>query len=271
VVNETYTQAATYRNELTVDVWYPPQFIYSELKRYALNGRNSSILCNVLRTNPPIKQITMRKNGEIIAEDLRHFYEKRGSNSKSLKIINVDDDDYGQYTCEAHNGKLVAKQVIILSKAIPPKQPKVDVLSFTNHSITFKIVDEYEDGFLPVQSYRISYWPSSNLYENRGSLNLTRDVYGGEYDEGTEVWQDIPKNPTNLYTISSLEPDTSYEFTFRARSDVGEGDSITQKVRPDMQMSLKSSSTKLWGSFYMIISAILWTVILTAPTSLFHI
>lgn len=235
------TIVATLRNILTIDAWYPPKFLTSSVKKNSLEGQNITVTCTVIDSNPPVNKIEITKDGRVVASNERHLIQQRGPNTKLLKVIGIEGDDFGTYECVAHNAKLQSKHLVILAKAKPPRQPKVSLYDSSLHSVTWKISDDdadLEQGYLPVYSYQISYQIYGPIMNEPNSSNDLGAIY-------TEVAKTntVRKSSSNYYVIDGLEPGANYEFQFVAISKVGHSDPITEKVRPGKRINaLKSSS-----------------------------
>uniref|UniRef100_A0A915E3Y4 Ig-like domain-containing protein n=1 Tax=Ditylenchus dipsaci TaxID=166011 RepID=A0A915E3Y4_9BILA len=199
-VNNEFNTTTTDVHELVVDVWYKPEFEYTEVERYAIAHKNVSLLC---------------LDKEILYNHERYeVIPNVESQASVLKIDYIEERDFGRYKCVVSNGKMKAEQIIILKKTKPPKQPTVSVEQVSNSSIIFRIVENREDGDLPVLSYSIIY-----------TLNKKRAL-----DSPTERRSVIrQRNEANLYEIYGLEPFQEYEFLVYPKSEAGQGDPVLVK------------------------------------------
>uniref|UniRef100_A0A914H0U5 Ig-like domain-containing protein n=1 Tax=Globodera rostochiensis TaxID=31243 RepID=A0A914H0U5_GLORO len=152
----------TDERNLTVDVWEPPHFAGLEHGGhfYVKLGSPAVLRWRVNSSNPPVLNFTIKRDGKIIGNDGRREIKiDEKENMASLMINKVLDEDYDQYTCIAHNGKLRGEQNAFLDKPNPPKQPKVWAEQVTNNSVRWHVEERTEAGLLPVIYFQITYRP----------------------------------------------------------------------------------------------------------------
>ncbi|KAL3081349.1 hypothetical protein niasHT_039826 [Heterodera trifolii] len=153
----------TDERNLTVEVWEAPLFAGVDRHFYKQQGAMAVLNWRVIASNPPVLNFTLKKDGKVIGDEengRRKFsfkIDERGGTIALLNINKVNDDDYGQYTCTAHNGKLSADQHAFLDRPNPPNQPLVWPLQVTNNSVQWHVEEQTKAGQLPVSYFHIVY------------------------------------------------------------------------------------------------------------------
>lgn len=65
-----YDTTTVDKHEITIDVWYHPEFEKDEINKFALLGRPAYLSCNVTSSNPRVIHFAFSKdNAEINDED----------------------------------------------------------------------------------------------------------------------------------------------------------------------------------------------------------
>uniref|UniRef100_A0A7E4VGR6 Fibronectin type III domain protein n=1 Tax=Panagrellus redivivus TaxID=6233 RepID=A0A7E4VGR6_PANRE len=250
-----YATTSVEKHEITIDVWYEPEFETKEVNRHAIMGRSANIYCNVSSSNPPVSHFHFFKGTDEIDRDDETYeiIEDFESQTAVLKILSVDEEDLGTYRCEVNNGKAKSHQQIHLHTANPPNQVRVSLERARKHSITWRLVEDgsAEDEDLPVISYTIEYVRSQLLddvdsSEEEPALNnekLHRAEESVWKSHGSHVVR--TKNPENLYEITGLVQNAEYVFRFSAQNEAGSGDSIeiTARTHSEHHEELTAFST----------------------------
>ncbi|KAI1725608.1 immunoglobulin domain-containing protein [Ditylenchus destructor] len=219
-VNNEFNTTTADVHEIEIDVWYPPEFEYKEVERYAIPNKNITLLCVVTDSNPPAEKFSFYKSNEIIYNHERYEVTTLvDSQTALLRIDSVEEDDYGRYKCVANNGKLRTEQIIILKKTAPPKQPRVEVVDVTNSSVMLRITETREEGDLPVLSYSILYIPANIIGDDTQKIVEQRERRANE--RRSVIRQ---RNELDLYDLRGLETHVNYEILIYPKSEAGQGD-----------------------------------------------
>jgi len=232
-------------------VWFPPEFEFREVERYAIQGRNVSLPCLVVASNPPVEKFTFFNRDNIVVFNHDHFVvtQELDRQMSVLRIDFVEEEDFGRYRCEVYNGKLRASQTVLLKRTRPPRQPKVLISRITNTSVTWRVSEERENGELPILSYSIVYGPSrSAAGKQAGQKNAPRSITPGNATTTPRPSEEVrilrQRSTDGLYHIPGLKPRVEYEFLFRAKSEAGMGDPtmVTTVISPDGVAMVKSAA-----------------------------
>ncbi|XP_071441374.1 fasciclin-2 isoform X2 [Hetaerina americana] len=185
---------------LTVE--FAPSFASTPLKQ-AWSWHNHPVNLTCLAESIPNATITWWLNERSIENDAN--VHKLGNGPQStLTVTPYDQKYYGIYKCRASNVHGDADHEIHLREAHRPSevlQAKLEVITAT--TITFSFMGPKNDGGLPMRAYAVQYKEERKTWNE--ALNKTWLV-------------DTP------YILEGLEPQTSYNFRFAAKNDVGFGE-----------------------------------------------
>ncbi|KAG8237814.1 hypothetical protein J437_LFUL002422 [Ladona fulva] len=121
-----------------------------------------------------------------------------------MVVTPLDRKYYGIYKCKASNIHGTAEHEIQLREAHTPSeilQAKLEVITAT--TITFSFIGPKNDGGLPTRAYAV------------------------QYKEERKSWDEAMKTTWPVdspYILEGLKPQTSYNFRFAAKNDVGFGE-----------------------------------------------
>ncbi|XP_046382239.1 fasciclin-2 [Ischnura elegans] len=185
-----------------VTVEFSPSFASSPMKQ-VWSWHNNPVNLTCLAESIPNATITWWLNGRNVENDQNMLKIGNGPES-TLTVTPYDQRYYGIYVCRATNVHGDAEHEIQLREAHRPSevlQAKLEVITAT--TITFSFIGPRENGGLPVRAYAVQY------KEERKTWNEARN----------KTWFiDSP------YILEGLEPQTSYNFRFAAKNDVGLGE-----------------------------------------------
>uniref|UniRef100_A0A914SIU4 Ig-like domain-containing protein n=1 Tax=Parascaris equorum TaxID=6256 RepID=A0A914SIU4_PAREQ len=99
-----------------------PEFTSPLIERHAITGRMAILHCNTSSSNPPARHFRFLKNTKILDD-----------------ILAVEEDDFGEYICEASNGKAKSHQIIILREANPPDEVHASLYKIGTDAVLWKI------------------------------------------------------------------------------------------------------------------------------------
>uniref|UniRef100_A0A914Z3L8 Ig-like domain-containing protein n=1 Tax=Panagrolaimus superbus TaxID=310955 RepID=A0A914Z3L8_9BILA len=256
-----YATTSVEKHEISIDVWYTPEFANEEVNNHAILGRKATLYCNVSSSNPPVSHFHFFKNNDEIDPDDDEYdvIEDFENQSAMLKVLTVDEDDLGIYRCEVNNGKSKAHQMINLQVANPPNQVRASLERPRKHSITWRLVEDrnHDDGELPVVSYTIEYI-RSKLLDSVDSSESDEDTIHNEKLRHAEehIWKSHgshvvrTKVPDNLYEISGLVQDAEYVFRFTAQNEAGSGDPLQLTARTHSGSHEEYNSANLFSLSY---------------------
>uniref|UniRef100_A0A914C5M6 Uncharacterized protein n=1 Tax=Acrobeloides nanus TaxID=290746 RepID=A0A914C5M6_9BILA len=200
-------------HEITVDVWYPPEFEEPEISQYAIEGRPVHLLCNVSDANPaPTIYRFFQANKEL--RDDRDYEIKIDENSMSASLLikNVQDNDFGSYRCEVGNMvKARSNLLISLKEAQPPHPVHSDVIEQKKHAIILRITQgkKEDENELPVIRYIVQY------------QRAEEDNYPRRYEIAAK-----PNENSIVYEVPGLIQGMDYSFQFMAESAAGISESF---------------------------------------------
>ncbi|XP_069137096.1 lachesin-like [Argopecten irradians] len=109
--------------EIRVVVEFAPE-IFLPTKRMGQNQGKETILECRVTANPQVYSAWMRNDAEITNNykyRVEVYHEDKNTITISLRIRQIDEDDYGIYTCKASNGLGTDVEEMILYEYLPPK------------------------------------------------------------------------------------------------------------------------------------------------------
>uniref|UniRef100_A0A0N5AE24 Ig-like domain-containing protein n=1 Tax=Syphacia muris TaxID=451379 RepID=A0A0N5AE24_9BILA len=216
-VFEGYDQSDTETKLITIEVYYPPQFLRSDVIQYAIVGRNVTVECQVNSSNPPVNEFNFFRGDNQIF-DIPGKYDISVDLDKQLAlftIIDLKEEDLGSYACAAINNKSQSEQTIELRKADPPGEVKVSYENAKENSIVLKI-QQAEDEQLPIINYIVRYIQQDQLINAEPD---SKETLWNEFGKKTA----IHTNENGLYEIGQLLNNTKYVFRISAQSAAGVG------------------------------------------------
>ncbi|XP_067679374.1 kin of IRRE-like protein 1 isoform X1 [Haliotis asinina] len=224
-----------------------PPTIMSEVKQYAVTGENAEVECMAMSVPKPDKIIWMRDGIPInyatsgrfsaMEEDLPY------GRKSTLQIINVNEEDFGDYNCSVINnyGKDVAV-IHLIEKAVPPLPIIIGgavggvavlfiiilacVLYHRYKSAeTGSVLGSYTDTDSSTDKKREkSDSPSTLMDQWRQDYNKDLNRYSADYDEVLYAGKD-PKGNNNQYRV--IDP-FSNENVYRDTSQIFGGEYTSQ-------------------------------------------
>lgn len=84
-----------------------PQFSHTNQTLYAIASQTTQIKCEIESSVPPVINFKFTKNGRLLETSTHHRIDSYPEqNFANLTIVDVQDEDFGHYSCIAHNGIL---------------------------------------------------------------------------------------------------------------------------------------------------------------------
>ncbi|VDO94202.1 unnamed protein product [Soboliphyme baturini] len=206
---------------ITVDVYYPPKFEESILSRYGIPGKNATFPCAVKESNPPVIDFQFWLDSRRIQDDDKYQVEVNLLEQRAtLHLRYAEYDDFTRpIKCKATNGKAESELSFVFKEATTPESPQAAFLSSSDHSVTFRIVDDLSDAEksvsnVPITEYRVHFIPAALLamHKNRSVEDIWRS-------NATVVH--VKKTEDNQYTVGDLKPATKYAFRFQSVNEAG--------------------------------------------------
>ncbi|KAE9554432.1 hypothetical protein FO519_002360 [Halicephalobus sp. NKZ332] len=221
-----YATTSVEKHEISIDVWFRPEFDADEINRHAILGRSANLYCNISASNPPVMHFNFLKDNVKIDDDDERY-----------EIVEDVDNQ-----CEVNNGKAKAHQLINLHMANPPNQVKA-IISYKIEYVRSRLLDDIDS--------------SEEEEENNGELERQEEHIWKAH--GSHVIRTRSFN--NLYEIHGLVQDAEYVFRFTAMNEAGAGDSIEITARTQsgkygrnsaMSMNSLTSVTLLLGLILLL-------------------
>uniref|UniRef100_F1KWP5 Neural cell adhesion molecule 2 n=1 Tax=Ascaris suum TaxID=6253 RepID=F1KWP5_ASCSU len=257
-----YDTTSVEQNEIKIDVWFAPEFASPLIERHAITGRMAILHCNTSSSNPPARHFRFLKDTKILDDVEKyelHFDVEH--QSAIFKILAVEEDDFGEYICEANNGKAKSHQTIILREANPPDEVHASLYKIGTDTILWKI-EQVDDEELPILTYTIE-------FIRRG---LFDDVVASEQKLGAEkTWRThgsrltTPAMKNSVYEVRGLRQNTEYVFRLTAQNEAGSSDPVIliaktlekEEMEEDKKKRVSSTATANSSAVLLILAIIL--------------
>ena len=130
-----------------------------------------------------------------------------------LKISNIRDADYGEYTCRVANSLGTIKTIIHLQPKGPPERPTVVQAIGVGHNYVTLHWKPGFDGGLQNTKYFVSY---QRMLASAGDDLMSSDCYGGggavSRRSSAADWQEFDCQKNNPCNVTSLDQHHTYVF-----------------------------------------------------------
>ncbi|XP_067666511.1 lachesin-like isoform X1 [Haliotis asinina] len=194
VANNTVPPARTRQIKVTVE--YPPE-IHLFTTRIGQQLRRETILeCRI--TASPLGVTMWKKNGEQLHPNFKHeldvYNEGPQTITLSLRIVNIQKHDFGEYVCEASNSMGSASEVMELYEVYP-------ITTTTTPPTTTQLIRQtiYFSGEGGKEYPPPKTWPKGDRGKHReGTFPGTKTPKSGTT---------VKKNPTGVYGTGSVKYD----------------------------------------------------------------
>ncbi|XP_034242329.1 uncharacterized protein LOC117645893 isoform X4 [Thrips palmi] len=151
-----------------------------------------------------------------------------------LKVSNIRDVDYGEYTCRANNGLGTKRETIKLQPKGPPEHPQAVKSTAVGHNYVTLLWEAGFDGGVQNTKYFVSYRRVAGGSNTEGG-DLASDCYSAappsvnanlvSSSEATSGeaggWQEFDCQKNNPCNVTSLEQHASYVFKVKAYNTKG--------------------------------------------------
>lgn len=224
---------------MTIEVEYAPEIIAEQTILHTGEGDQAKLLCLVHGRPAPV--VTWEKDGEPLSED-KHLQEHNSAHRHTLTISQVQEEDFGDYSCIAENDRGQAQHTLRLTGL--PKTPKMTSSPAGGEEDAYTITWETES-YTPILQYRLRY--------RKSRANMTSQDPGGwddrlYYPQPTE---DIAMGRLHhmSHAIERLEPATDYEASVAVENKFGWSDSseifqfFTRKEDPTTTSTTTTTTT----------------------------
>lgn len=178
-------------------------------------GENANVTCKVQAWPKPEFQWSFGTNAAPLQGSSEGHYEISTSNDYNdvytsvLKISNIRDNDYGDYSCRAGNAQGSITTTIKLQPKGAPEQPiNVRAMDVGPTHVTL-IWDLGFDGGLPMTKYYIAY------RKIQGGDDIIASDCAPSQGTPTGIWQEIDCRRANPCNVSNLEQHQTYSFKVR--------------------------------------------------------
>jgi len=137
--------------DIHLDVLFPPIVSVDQTWNYCGVGSNVETSLTCIVSSDPESEILWMRGSMFLSEDSRHSMTRFGSRYV-LTITNVQDEDYGNYTCKAENTIGTHKNYILLSGT--PTPPVILSSRISVHRDSYKLSWKVTSYF-PIVDHRV--------------------------------------------------------------------------------------------------------------------
>lgn len=199
---------------MTVEVEYAPEIIAEQTILHTGEGDEATLSCNVHGRPTPV--VTWMKGEAPVNQD-QHLQEKDGVHRHSLTIAQVQENDFGDYTCLAVNERGEARHTLRLTGLA--KIPKMTSSPAGGENEAYTVTWETES-YTPILQYRLQY--------RKSRANVTTQDPGSWHDQlyDPEPTADVVTGNVHhmSHAIRMLEPATDYEASVAVENKFGWSD-----------------------------------------------
>ncbi|XP_066960736.1 lachesin-like [Macrobrachium rosenbergii] len=212
---------------MSVVVEYPPEIITEKDMVRTEDGDTVELVCIVHAR--PTPRVEWNKDGSPLSIDSHIEEQQNGGRRYSIKITQIEQQDFGEYTCTAENKFGVVESSISLSGL--PKPPQFTSSPNGGEENSYTLTWETES-YYPITEYRLKY--------RKAKANDSTDEPGEWMDMTHEVNGNLETNGlkhTMKHTLRDLEAATDYNASVQIKNQYLWGDSAefsfsTRKVLP---------------------------------------
>ncbi|XP_068226409.1 neural cell adhesion molecule 1-like isoform X2 [Palaemon carinicauda] len=212
---------------MSVVVEYPPEIITEKDMVRTEDGDTVELVCIVHAR--PTPKVEWAKDGTPLAIDSHIEEQQNGGRRYSVKITQIEQQDFGEYTCSAENKFGIVESSISLSGH--PEPPHFTSSPNGGEENSYTLTWETES-YYPITEYRLKY--------RKAKANDSTDEPGEWIDMTHEVNGNMETNGlkhTLKHTLGELEAATDYNAMVQIKNQYMWGDSAefsfsTRKVLP---------------------------------------
>ncbi|VDK48006.1 unnamed protein product [Anisakis simplex] len=199
-----------------------PEFSNPSITRHAIFGRSATLLCETTASNPPATHFRIFKGTKLLNDDDRYeLIVDVERQSAVFKIITVEEDDFGEYICEASNSKAKSQQAIMLIEANPPDEIRASLVRTGTNAIWWKLEVVGNTAKLPILGYTIEFI-RKNLFDDLAASEQNLDTEQIWRTQATRLT--TPTMSDDVYEVKGLRHDTNYVFKLSAQNEAGSSD-----------------------------------------------
>ncbi|XP_018021341.2 neural cell adhesion molecule 1-like isoform X2 [Hyalella azteca] len=201
--------------EMRIEVEYRPEITTEESILHTGNGDEAKLVCIV--HGHPAPTVHWRRGDHLVASD-KHLMTHDGEHRHSLIIRDVQDDDFGDYTCSAKNRQGVTEQTVVLTGL--PKVPKMTSSPAGGEKETYTLTWETES-FSPIVQYRVQF-RKVGRGESRNKSAWKDSLYTAKPQRPRH---NQPRSSNRVqvmgHAIPNLDPATDYQATVAVENKFG--------------------------------------------------
>lgn len=232
---------------MSVVVEYPPEIITEKDMVRTEDGDTVELVCIVHAR--PTPRVEWTKDGSPLSIDSHIEEQQNGGRRYSIKITQIEQQDFGEYTCTAENKFGVVESSISLSGL--PKPPQFTSSPNGGEENSYTLTWETES-YYPITEYRLKY--------RKAKANDSTDEPGEWMDMTHEVNGNLETNGlkhTMKHTLRDLEAATDYNASVQIKNQYLWGDSAEFSFSTRKEVA---QPTKISGASAASISALLMLV-----------
>ncbi|KAK8385320.1 hypothetical protein O3P69_012266 [Scylla paramamosain] len=232
---------------MTVKVKYPPEIITEQAILHTGEGDEAKLVCIV--HGRPAPKVTWMRGGHLINTD-RHLSTHDGLHRHTLTVKQVQEDDFGNYTCTAESNLGSTNSSLRLTGL--PRTPRLTSSPAGGEKSSYTLTWETES-HTPVIMYRLQYRKRKENQETHLTGQWKIQLYSTSASTNPSGPAVAPLSSGPLkymsHAISDLEPATDYEATVAVENKFGwSGDSKifhfnTRKVEPSTTTTTTTATT----------------------------